>query len=577
MTNDSVHRRLAAILAADVVGYSLLMKRDEAGTVAALKQRRREVLTPAVERHGGRIIKIMGDGVLVEFASAVNAVACAIDLQHGMEDANAGLADSARVRLRIGINLGDVIVEGGDLYGDGVNIAARLESVAEPGGICVSATVHEHVGGKLACGFRSLGHQVLKNIDRPVNVFAVDEGSVIDVSCPPLPEAPSIAVLPFQTMSRDPEQESFADGLTEDLITELSKANGLFVIARHSSFAYKGRTADIRQIARELGVRYVLEGSARRSADRLRISAQLIDALGGEHGGGHLWAERFDRDLADFFTVQDDVTAKIVEALIGRLTGALPPRNRPANLEAYELCVRSRYLNVQSLQSLHEGKHLLERAIELEPNYSEPHRWLALALHALWVHWSGPEIPNRARAIELAEQAIALDPNDAGARWVLGHLLVYERRWAESEASFDAAFRLDPNHADAWAMRSHLSVVSGELERATSEALKALRLNPRPPGVYYWCLGQTYYARGLYEDAVKVLKHPEIYRSAGRRMLAASLAQLGRSEEARREMELFRISAPSFTIGHWARTQGFRDEAVKQHFIEGFRKAGLPE
>ena len=308
MTNERVQRRLAAILAADVVGYSRLMERDEGRTLAALKDRRKSIVVPLVAQHQGRIVKVMGDGVLVEFASAVNAVECAVELQARMAAANEGVPDDRHIVLRIGINLGDIIVEGSDLYGDGVNIAARLESFAGPGEICLSGSVHEQVKRKLACRFDDLGSQNIKNIAEPVQVYRVSAAmpAESDASERPtltLPVQPSIAVLPFANMSSDPEQEVFVDGLTEDLITDLSRAPGLFVIARNSTFAYKGRSVDARTIARDLGVRYLLEGSARRAATRVRINAQLIDAI----GGGHLWAERFDRSLDDIFAVQDEV------------------------------------------------------------------------------------------------------------------------------------------------------------------------------------------------------------------------------------------------------------------------------
>ena len=354
MPEPRTQRRLAAILAADVVGYSRLMQRDEAGTLAALKMRWRDVLSPEVARHRGRVVKVIGDGVVVEFGSAVDVVECAVALQAGFAGANDGVPDERRILLRIGINLGDVIVEGADLYGDGVNLAARLEGIAEPGGICISANVHDQVRGKLNAGFDDLGPQALKNIASRykcsastyrVAWLASQNGQ--KRSPLPLPDKPSIAVLPFTNMSADPEQEHFVDGMTEDLITDLSRHPALFVIARNSTFAYKGRSLDVRQIARELGVRYLLEGSARRAAGRVRINVQLIDCI----GGGHLWAERFDRDMDDIFAMQDEVTLRIVEALIGRLVAA-PQRNRPKNIQAYDLCVRGRLLVTGTAGSL---------------------------------------------------------------------------------------------------------------------------------------------------------------------------------------------------------------------------------
>jgi TolB-like protein/class 3 adenylate cyclase len=574
-----MERRLAAILAADVVGYSRLMEMDEAGTLAALKARRKEVLEPLIHKHHGRIFKITGDGVLVEFASAVNGVQCAIELQQGMAAANGDLPASRRIILRIGVNLGDVLVEGSDLYGGGVNIAARLEQLADPGSICVSASVYDQVKRRLDATFDELGPQTVKNIVDPVHVYVVrpcspdkHKSSEPDGEPLPLPSKPSIAVLPFANISNEPEQEVFVDGLTEDLITDLSRADGLFVIARNSSFAYKGKTADIRRIASDLGVRYILEGSARRDVGRVRINVKLIDAT----VGGHLWAERFDRSLGDIFAVQDEVTSKIIEGLVGRLR-APPPRIRPANLESYDLCVRGRMLLSQSPESAREARLLLQRAIALDPEYAEAHRWLAFNLWLAWANWGESAEPNRRASLELAERAVSLDPNDAGNRWVLGYLLAYERRWPESDVEFAAALQLDPNHADAWVAQSEITALGGQPSLAIEQAQRALRLNPHPPGWYYWQLGLAQYAGRQYEAAIETLRKDATYRTGSRRILAASLAQLGRINEARQEAALFMANNPLFTISRWAATQPFRDESVREHFVDGYRKAELPE
>ncbi|WP_214470400.1 winged helix-turn-helix domain-containing tetratricopeptide repeat protein [Mesorhizobium sp. dw_380] len=387
----------------------------------------------------------------------------------------------------------------------------------------------------------------------------------------PLPDKPSIAVLPFVNLSGDPEQEAFADGLTEDLITDLSRASGLFVIARNSTFAYKDKAMDVRAIAGELGVRYLLEGSARRAAGRVRINAQLVDAMSGEH----LWAERFDRGLDDIFAVQDEVTGKIVEALLGRLR-APPPRNRPKNLEAYDLCVRARKLIDDSPQTAREAHLMLTRAVALDPDYAEAYRWLAMNHWMGWVHWGEPIEPNRRTALELARKAVAIDPNDAGCHWVLGNLLAYEHSFAESEAEFAKAFALDPNEADAWATLSDIMVLAGRVEEGLEQIRKAFRLNPFPASWYYLTLGQAQYAARDYEAAVETLRRDETYRTSSRRFLAASLAQLGRLDEARAEVELFLIGNPHFTTSHWVWTEPFRDDATLEHFVDGFRKAGLP-
>ena len=387
----------------------------------------------------------------------------------------------------------------------------------------------------------------------------------------PLPDRPSIAVLPFVNVSSDPQQESFSDGLTEDLITDLSRMPGLFVIARNSVFAYKGRAADVRAIAEDLGVRYLLQGSARHAGGRVRINAQLVDALHGDH----LWADRFDRSLDDIFAVQDEVAGKIVDALLGRLR-APPPRNRPKSLEAYDLCVRARKLIDDSPQTAREAHLMLTRAVALDPHYAEAYRWLAMNHWMGWVHWGEPEEPARGLALTLAEKAVAIDPNDAGCRWVLANLLAYERRFDEADAEFDRAIALDPNEADTFATRSDILVLAGRVEEGLEQIRKAFRLNPYPASWYYLTLGQAQYAAGAYEAAVETLIRDETYRTGSRRFLAASLAQLGRLDEARAEVALFLIANPHFSTSQWAETEPFRDAATRAHFVEGYRRAGLP-
>lgn len=388
----------------------------------------------------------------------------------------------------------------------------------------------------------------------------------------PLPAKPSIAVLPFANVSNDPEQESFADGLTEDLITDLSRTAELFVIARNSTFAYKGKARDVREVAGELGVRYLLEGSVRHAAGRVRINAHVVDALTGDH----LWAERFDRDLGDIFAVQDEVTASIVEALLGRLRTP-PPRQRPKSLEAYDLCVRARRLMDDTPQAAQEAHLLLTRAVALDPDYAEAHRWLALNHWMGWVHSGGPTEASRVTALELARKAVAIDPNDAGCRWALAYLLAYEHSFAEADAEFDKALALDPNEADAWAALSDITVLAGQVEQGLEQIRKAFRLNPFPASWYYLPLGQALYAAGEHEAAVEALRRDETHRTSSRRFLAASLAQLGQLDEARAEAELFLVGNPDFSIRHWAAMEPFRDAKLRERFVAGFRKAGLPE
>lgn len=388
----------------------------------------------------------------------------------------------------------------------------------------------------------------------------------------PLPVKPSIAVLPFVNVGNDPAQGAFADGLTEDLITDLSRTSGLFVIARNSAFAYKGKTLAVHEIAEELGVHYLLTGSARRAAGRVRVNAQLVDAASGEH----LWAERFDRKLDDIFAVQDEVTARIVGALLGRFNSA-PPRNRPNNLEAYDLVVRARRLMDDTPQAAREAHLMLTRALSLDPDYAEAYRWLAMNHWMGSVHSGGPTESSRNIALELARKAVAIDPNDARCRWVLAYLLSYGRNFAEADAEFAKAVELDPNEADAWAALSDIAVLAGRVDEGLEHIRKAFRLNPFPASWYYLALGQAQYADGDYQGAVETLRKDETYRTSSRRFLAASLAQLGRLDEARAEAELFLVGNPDFTIRHWAETEPFRDAATLEHFVEGYRKAGLPE
>src|SRR5215470_5792539 len=563
MAEDRAQRRLTTILAADVVGYSRLMEQDEAGTMALLRARRHDVLMPLVARHGGRIFKVMGDGVLIEFTSVVNAVECAIDLQDAMKAQNADLPADQHILLRIGINLGDVIVEGSDLYGDGVNLAARLESLAEPGGICVSGDVYRQVRSKLQMQFQDLGEQKVKNIVGPVHAYRVQaadagpapaEAPGIQRSAPTLPNKPSIAVLPFANMSTDPEQEYFADGLAEDLITDLSKVPGLLVIARNSSFVYKGKHADIRSVAKDLGVRYVIEGSVRRASARVRINAQLIDASDNTH----LWADRFDRDLADVFLLQDEIVGKIVSALAGVLPSARPiARQRATSLEAYDLFVRGRVLVTQSVESNREARPLLQRSIELDPGFADAHAWLAMSHTWSWSYWGEAPETHRSLGLAAAQRAVSLDPENAGAHAILGYVLIHEGKPDSGAAELTTALQINPNHADAWSFLGVLKVGEGRAVEGIDDLRKAFRLNPHPPGWYYWHLGMIQYAAGRYEDAAETLRHEATHRSGSQRILAASLAQLGRIEEAKVEAAQFLAAHPRFSTQRWADTQPY--------------------
>jgi TolB-like protein len=397
-------RQLSAILAADVAGYSRLIGLDEEGTLARLKELRRTLIDPTINEHRGRIVKTMGDGLLVQFASAVDAVRCAVDIQGKVSKPDVATAEEQRIEFRVGINVGDIVVDGGDIHGDGVNIAARLEGFADPGGICVSGVVYDQVRDKLDLTFEDTGEQHLKNIARPVRVYRVRIVSTLRRAALASHDKPSIAVLPFVNMSSDPEQEYFADGLTEDLITALSRVSGLLVIARHSAFAYKGKPIDIRQVARELGVGFVVEGSVRRVVSRVRITFQLVSAADGTH----LAADRFDRNLEDIFSLQDEVVEKIVAAL----SGALPkpyirPNRRTPVIEAYDLFVRGRLLTLQSPQLAKTARPLFAEAIRLDPDFVEAYAWLAFSMMLHNVNWEREEPWEKIRGV--AEQALSLD------------------------------------------------------------------------------------------------------------------------------------------------------------------------
>ncbi len=577
-------RKLAAILAADVAGYSRLMERDEEDTHERLQVILTDVVRPSVERHRGRIFKTAGDGFLAEFASPIEAVRCAVDLQRATADRNKDIAQDRRLAFRMGINLGDVLADQEDIFGDGVNIAARLEAMAEPGGVLISHSVHEHVDRKLTVHFVDQGECVLKNIARPIRVFRVSWETADPASCgrpgydpssagPELPQVASIAVLPFASLSNDAEQEYFADGLAEDLITDLSKVGGLLVIARHSSFAFRDRSMDLRAIARELGVRYLIEGSVRRAAARVRVNAQLIDAS----SASCLWAERMDRDLADIFALQDEVVGKVINALAHTLPSAKPlPRRRVTDLEAYDLFVRGRALATQSLRETMAARQLLARAIEIDPGFAGAHAWLAMSHHFDALYYE-PMDEHRAAARAAAEKAVEIDPENADAHIVLGYLRAYEGEFEAGVVEFEQGLRLNPNHSAGWAHLADLRVFEGRATEAVECAENSFRLNPYPPGDHYSFLGWAQYAAGRYQDAVETLRHPNAGGPGSKRNLAAALARLGRTAEARTVGREFLSEFPNFSARQWGRTQPFRNDADRQHFIEGYIKAGLPE
>jgi TolB-like protein len=591
MTEDRVQRRLAAILAADVVGYSRLMERDEVGTLATLKARRKDVLSPLVAKHQGRIFKTTGDGVLVEFASAVNAVQCAVELQQGMVAANGDLPEEQRIVLRIGINLGDVMVEGGDLYGDGVNIAARLEALADPGGILVSGTAHDHVGTRVKVGFEDLGTQTLKNIAQPVRVYGVRPGATAPPARPALtpPDKPSIAVLPFANLSGDQEQEYFSDGLTEDIITELSRFRNLAVIARNSSFAYRGKEVNIGTIARELRVEYVLEGSVRRAGQRVRITAQLIQAASGHH----IWAERYDREITDIFSVQDEVTRSITGTLaieLDEMSLRQARHKSPESLQAYEHWLRGRSVIYSMGQGIFQARQHFERAIAADPTYARGHSGLAHTYMWEALEFPLPGDPRTAawnKASEHALAAVKLDDMDYEAHLLLAWQYLYQGEWDRSQEHLDRALRLNPNAADLLASAAYVLQSLGDPERAIDCAQTARTLNPHTPQWYLGYLSDALFTARRYPEALAIrLRAPGVMIDSpfyG----AAILGQMGRLEEAKQWADVAISGLARTPGGALAISEGrvvdlllennpYRRKEDRDHFAEGMRKAGVP-
>jgi len=580
-----MERRLAAIFAADVAGFLRLVGADEEGTVARLQSHRRELIEPKIAEHQGRLVKTTGDGVLAEFASPVRALRCAIDVQHGMAKRNADIPEGKRIEFRIGINLGDVVVEeDGDIFGDGVNVAARLENIAEAGTVFISRTVRDFVTDAAELALEDLGERELKNIVRPVQVFRIAPPTQVvaaaQAPAPAVPQKPSIAVLPFTNMSGDAEQEYFSDGMTEDLITDLSKVSALFVIARNSSFAYKGRAVKVQEIGRDLGVRFVLEGSIRKSGNRVRIAAQLIDA----ESGGHLWAERFDRDLTDIFATQDEVVEKIVRALAVTLTHGEEKRLRrrgTENVVAYEAVLRAReLLGGATRETVAQARAMYRRAIELDPTYAVPHAGLAATGVSNYVSdWADDPDAELDQAERWARRALELDDSEPFAHMALGHVMLWRRDHDGALAEFRSMIALDPNFAQGYAATGLALMYAGRAAEALEPFALAMRLDPHYPSIVLHYVAQANFSLGNYGTAAKQLTK-RIARTPGtdssRMMLAACYGHLGRAEEARAIWaELMKVN-PEFSLAQRERVLPYKDPRDFARIAEGLAKAGLP-
>ena len=581
MVTARVERRLAAVLVADVAGYSRLMGADEVGTLEALKAIRREIVDPAIAEHKGRIVKTTGDGLLVEFASAVDAVTCAMAVQEKMA------GREGQIAFRIGINIGDIIRDENDIFGDGVNVAARVENECAPGGVCLSGSAFEQVRGKTKFEFDDLGERSLKNIDRVVRLYGVKLGNApqattSDSNRPlPLPDKPSIAVLPFQNMSGDPEQEYFADGMVEDIITALCRFKWLFVIARNSTFTYKGRSVDIRQVGRELGVRYVLEGSVRRATNRVRITAQLIDA----ETRAHIWADRYDRAVDDIFALQDEITLSTVAAIEPSLRQAeieRAKRKRPENLDAYDLVLRATPLVDTGMpEGASQAVLLLERALLLEPNYALAHGQTAFCNEILYLR-AGRREDNRTAAIQHAHTAVALGPDDAPALVYAAIAIgLVEHNRILAQETFEAALAISPSAAWAYSWGALILGWGGEAERAIEWGERGIRLSPLDPWItaalHGICMG--HFLRGRYEDAAAAAQRAIRSKpgfSVSHMFLAAALAKLGRMEDANAAAERVIQLQPNFSSNGQCSAIGCVP-VLAAPLIEAMRASGLPE
>jgi TolB-like protein len=582
---ERLERRLTAILAADVAGYSRLMGADEEGTLAELKGHRRALVDPKIIENRGRIVKTTGDGMLVEFASVVDALRCAVEVQRGMAERNAVVPQDKRIEFRVGIHQGDIIIDGGDIFGDGVNVAARLEGFAEPGGICVSARVQEDIRGQLDISFEDAGEQRLKNIERPLRVYRVGPRGAAASSRPalPLPDKPSIAVLPFQNMSGDPEQDYFADGIVEEIITALSRFRQLFVIARNSSFTYKGRAVDVKQVGRELGVRYVLEGSVRKAANRVRITAQLIDAF----SGAHLWADRFDGGLEDIFDLQEQVTGKVVGAIAPKLEQAeieRAKRKPTESLDAYDYFLRGIAIaHSGQIEFAIEALQLFYKAIELDPNFATAYGMAAWAY--LGRKSTGLMIDYGQEKIEterLARRAVELGKDDAVALGAAGFALGYVVGDLDSGIAYiDQALALNPNLAIAWSWSGWLRAWRGEPEAAVDHVAHAMRLSPRDPflGVMQGAAASALFFAGRYDEAWSWAEKALRERSnlPNLRLVAAIGALTGHLEEAKRAVARIRETQPALRVSNLKDLLPIRRPEDLARYEEGLRKAGLPE
>ena len=576
MKPEAIKRRLVAILAADAAGYSRLMGADEEATLRALTEYR-AAMTACIEGHDGRVVGTAGDALLAEFVSVTDAVTCAAEIQHDLGRRNAAWAEDRRLQFRIGIHLGDVMVEGDDIFGDGVNIAARLQEIGEPGGICVSGTVHDSVRSKLGFAYEAAGEQSLKNIAEPVRAFHVRMGGTGEAAAAPAadsaPRRPSLAVLPFANLSGDPQEDYFADGITEDLITEFSRFQELIVIARNSVFTYKGKAVKVQEVGRDLGVRYVLEGSVRKAGERVRITAQLVETATGHH----LWAERYDRELEDVFAVQDEVTRKIVATLAGKLDATERRRARSAsertdNLEAYDLVLRGRELWLRfTPEDNLAARGLYEKAVALDPDYARAYSGLAWTY--LQEAWTSGSVDAHERALVYARKGVRINPASHSNYLTLGQVCLANGMTDQAVEAIERGIELNPNDSDGLDFLAQALCMQGRPDEAIARVGEAARMNP---GKTQWHDAQVaiahFVARRHAESvaAMERLHDPPLWTTP---WYAAALAEVGREAETRELIATHRAGAPAFSLQSHLR--GFKHDADREHYAQALRKAGL--
>ena len=584
MTQDGSKRKLAAIISADVKGYSLLLADDETFTIKTLKEYR-EIMSYCIGQHNGRVVDSPGDNLLAEFSSAVDAVQCAVEIQKKLKKENERLVEDKKLKFRIGVNIGDIVQDGDRIYGSGVNVAARIEGIANPGGIGVSRGVYDQVKDKLDFTFEYIGEHEVKNIKEPVRVYKVLLES--DLPAPladeplELPDKPSIAVLPFVNMSGEPGQEYFSDGLTEQIINGLCKVLNLFVIARNSSFAYKGKSVNIQQVGKELGVRYILEGSVQKAENRVRITAQLIDATTGYH----LWSENYDRDLSDIFALQDEITLKIMDALAIKLTVGEQARiweGTNTNIYAFDKQMRGieRFWRVNEKDNK-QARHFFEEAVKIDKDYAQAYILLGFThMIDLALGWSKSPIESFEQAEKNVEKALALNDSTDLPHSLLGWIYLFKRQHDEAIKAGERAIELNPNGAEAHVQLAFILIYSDKIELAIKLLKKALRLNPIPPSYYYDLLGLAYRVNGQYEKAIEMCKKalsvsPD--NVSAYITLAASYSFISRTEDASKAVEEILGIQPDFSLEYFANTQPYKNQEKLDKFINALRKAGLPE